>query len=239
MLLFYIRHGDPVYDPDSLTPQGERQAEALAKRLALYGIDRIYASPSRRARLTSQPTCEILGKQADIKPWLDEGLAAKYFMIDSGKGNGSKTWCFFHPAVKELLTSQEVRAMGKAWHTHPAFSQQKFSEGMQHIGAELDAFMTEQGYRHDSENNRYIAERPNNDRIALFAHQGIGMAIMSLLLDIPYPIFSTTFDFGHSSMTVVEFSGSEIVYPRVLQLSGDAHLYREGLPTKYQNRVYF
>ena len=44
MLLFYIRHGDPVYDPDSLTPLGLKQAEAVAKRLALFGIDEIYAS---------------------------------------------------------------------------------------------------------------------------------------------------------------------------------------------------
>ena len=42
MLLFYIRHGDPTYTPDALTPLGERQAEALAKRLSLYGLNRIY-----------------------------------------------------------------------------------------------------------------------------------------------------------------------------------------------------
>ena len=29
MLLFYIRHGEPIYDPNQLTPLGERQAEAL------------------------------------------------------------------------------------------------------------------------------------------------------------------------------------------------------------------
>ena len=33
MLLFYIRHGDPIYNPDSLTPLGERQAEAVAQGL--------------------------------------------------------------------------------------------------------------------------------------------------------------------------------------------------------------
>ena len=237
MLLFYIRHGDPIYNPDSLTPQGERQAEALAKRLAMYGIDRIYVSPSNRARLTSVPTCELLGKQGETKLWLDEALAAKYFMVDNGKGG--RTWCFYHSETRALLSSPEVRALGKKWYEYEAFAGERFGEGVAHIGGELDAFMLEQGYRHDSENNRYIAERPNHDRIALFAHQGIGMAIMSLLLDVPYPVFANTFDFGHSSMTVVEFSGSEIVYPKVLQLSSDAHLYREGLPTKYHNRVYF
>lgn len=34
MLLFYVRHGDPVYQPDSLTPLGEKQADAVAKRRA-------------------------------------------------------------------------------------------------------------------------------------------------------------------------------------------------------------
>ena len=41
MLLFYVRHGDPIYDPDMLTPLGKRQAESVAKRLAMYGIDEI------------------------------------------------------------------------------------------------------------------------------------------------------------------------------------------------------
>ena len=62
MLFFYIRHGDPIYDPDSLTALGKRQAEAVARRLALYGIDEIYASTSTRAIQTATPTSEILKK---------------------------------------------------------------------------------------------------------------------------------------------------------------------------------
>ena len=38
MLLFYIRHGRPTYSPDALKPAGRRQAEAIARRLALYGV---------------------------------------------------------------------------------------------------------------------------------------------------------------------------------------------------------
>lgn len=41
MILFYIRHGEPIYEPDSLTELGERQAEAVAKRLSMFGIDKI------------------------------------------------------------------------------------------------------------------------------------------------------------------------------------------------------
>ena len=32
MLLYFIRHGDPVYSPDSLTPLGHEQAKALERR---------------------------------------------------------------------------------------------------------------------------------------------------------------------------------------------------------------
>ena len=41
-------------------------------------------------------------------------------------------------------------------------------------------------------------------------------------------------------MTVIEFkSNNGFVVPQILQLSNDSHLYKDGLPTKYQNRIYF
>jgi broad specificity phosphatase PhoE len=57
MLLFYVRHGDPIYDPDMLTPLGERQAESVARRMALFGIDEVYSSTSDRAMQTARPLC--------------------------------------------------------------------------------------------------------------------------------------------------------------------------------------
>ena len=35
MLLYIIRHADPIYNPDTLTTKGKLQASALAKRLAM------------------------------------------------------------------------------------------------------------------------------------------------------------------------------------------------------------
>ena len=63
MLLFYVRHGDPIYNPDSLTDLGHEQAKALAKRLMLHGIDEIYASTSTRATQTAIPTAKLLKKE--------------------------------------------------------------------------------------------------------------------------------------------------------------------------------
>ena len=33
MLLFYVRHGDPDYETDSLTPLGQQQADAVVARM--------------------------------------------------------------------------------------------------------------------------------------------------------------------------------------------------------------
>ena len=92
MILFFIRHADPVYSPDSLTPLGSRQAESLAKRLSLYGLDEIYASSSNRAIMTAGPTCELLKKEADILDWCNEGHAWKELTVTDE--NGNRMWGF-------------------------------------------------------------------------------------------------------------------------------------------------
>ncbi len=238
MLLYYIRHGDPIYDPDSLTPLGEAQAEALAKRLLLHGVDKIYSSPSTRARLTAKPICDLLRKEATLCPWADEGLAAGDFMIPYEPGK--YTWAFHFEKTLRAFNSPAVRALGDKWYEHPDFAEYSFGRGVERVNAAVDEFLLELGFRHDRENARYEVVTPNHSRVALFAHQGFGMSFLSSVLDIPYPLFASHFDFGHSSMTVIHFTESGgYVYPKTLQLSNDSHLYREGLLTGYHNAIKF
>ena len=102
MIFFYIRHGDPIYDPNSLTPLGERQAEALSKRLAVYGLDKIYASTSNRAILTAKPTCELLKKEMELLDFANEEHAWRELTVPREDGKGIN-WLFHHPKYKELL----------------------------------------------------------------------------------------------------------------------------------------
>lgn len=238
MLFFFIRHGDPTYNPDDLTPLGERQAEAVAKRLALYGIDRVYASTSNRAKRTAIPTCELLKKELSLEDWCREGYAWEQMTVVDA--NGKKRWGFQDDAMSAFFNSSELRAMGKDWYDHPRFKGTTFKEGMLRIGQAADAFFAKLGYVHDTENCFWRATAPTEERIALFAHQGFGLAFLSWVLDLPYPAFCTHFDMGHSGMTVIEFADQNgVVIPKVLTLADDAHLYREGLPTYYQNRIHF
>lgn len=143
------------------------------------------------------------------------------------------------PKMREHFVSDEVQKLGKEWYTHPIFEKTNFEQGIKRVRAECDKFFASLGYEHNHEKNTYTCVRENHSRVALFAHQGIGMAFLSSVLDIPYPTFCTHFDLGHSSMTAIEFSPHKgTAVPTVLQLSNDSHIYSEGLPTKYQNRVY-
>jgi hypothetical protein len=42
---------------------------------------------------------------------------------------------------------------------------------------------------------------------------------------------------SHTGVTVIEFNGDGIVYPKVLQLSNDSHLFSMGLDTMYNNEI--
>ena len=238
MLFFYVRHGDPIYDPDQLTPLGHRQAEAAGKRLSMYGVDKIYASTSNRAMQTAQPTCEILKKEKVLLDFANEHYAWLDFALDLE--DGGKTWAFMHPEIRRLFVDPSVTALGLEWYKHPALEKYNFKKGLDRIAKEMDALFLELGYEHIPGTGTYKAVRPNDDRVALFAHQGFGMNFLSYLLDIPYPMFSTRFDMTHSGITAIEFRDEGgIVIPKVLTLSSDSHIYKEGLPTNYNNYIRF
>jgi len=238
MLFFYLRHADPIYSPDSLTKLGERQAEALAKRLYLYGVDKIFCSSSNRAMLTATPTCELHKQEMSVLDFANESHAWQQLTVMDESGR--RKWLFQSDKYINLLASPEIRKLGDDWHEHQIFSGYNYGEGMERIRNGCEELFESLGYKHDRSKNAYIPIAPTNERVALFAHQGFGLAFLSCLLDIPYPEFCTHFDLGHSSMTVIDFSVRDgLVIPKVLQLSNDSHLYKEGIATHYNNTVRF
>lgn len=237
MILYYIRHGDPIYDPDSLTELGKRQAEALAHRLAAHGIDRIFASSSGRAIDTARPTAELMKKEITILDWANEA----YIAADATAKNrdGETKWLNAIPEMTAVFTSPEMRRLGSAWREHPIMRELRIAAGMDRIDREADAFIESLGYRHDRTKFTWEAVRPNEERVAFFAHAGFGMAFLSSILDIPYPQFVTTYDLNHSGMTVIRFDEQlGVMRPLMLMLSSDSHLYADRLPTRYNNEIY-
>ena len=78
MKLLLIRHGDPDYETDSLTPTGQREAELLADRIAPLPVRDYYVSTMGRALATAAPTLERAGREAQRCGWLREFRLVHY-----------------------------------------------------------------------------------------------------------------------------------------------------------------
>lgn len=227
MLLYYVRHGDPCYNPDSLTPLGHRQAEAIGRRIAKYGVDEIYASTMVRATQTAVPTAEMMRKEIQPVDFAREDLAWKDLSVM--QENGRRTWICNNPEIQKLFATPEVREMGSSWYKHPAFS--AYRAGVERIGREADEWLASLGYERMEREGFYKAVAPNEKRIALFAHEGFGLFFLSHILGIGYPQFSQTFNISHTSLTVIRFEEQNgICIPYVYTMANDAHLYHDHLP---------
>ena len=72
MKLLIVRHADPDYSIDSLTPTGWKEAALLAERLSRLEVAAFYVSPLGRAKDTASLTLKKMGRTATECPWLRE-----------------------------------------------------------------------------------------------------------------------------------------------------------------------
>jgi len=232
VLLYIIRHADPIYVPDSLTELGHKQAKALAQRLAVNGLDKVYSSSNIRAQMTAKPTCDLLGLEYCIENWMSEDLAWKDFSCEI---NGSRGWTF-HRQNTKIKYDETIKSGGK-WYESEYFSQVNAIEGYKRIAECSDNFTERLGYKREDGGYRII--RPNDERVAAFCHQGFGTIWLSYLLDISPHLFLASFDLSHSGVTILEFKNYEDGYtaPKCLCLSDISHIYKSGLPMKYNNYI--
>lgn len=235
MLLYIIRHADPIYNPDSLTELGHKQAQALSLRLAVNGLDKAYSSPNMRAQMTAKPTCDLLGLEYTIEKWMSEDLAWRDFSCEIEAGSGRHGWTF-HRQNTKIKYDGTVSPGGK-WYDSKYFSITNAKEGYRRIAECSDEFTERLGYKR--KDGAYKIINANDDRVAAFCHQGFGSIWLSHLLDIPPDLFLSTFDISHSSVTILEFKNYDDGYtaPKCLCLSDTSHIYQSGLPMKYNNYI--
>jgi len=100
MKIILVRHGRPdendVANPGDppLNLEGRRQADAIASLLGLEAIDRIVASPLRRARQTAEPLARRLGRVVDIVDgWAEaDRFGDRYRSTETLRGLGDEEW---------------------------------------------------------------------------------------------------------------------------------------------------
>ena len=230
MILYIVRHGEPIYGPDTLTELGRRQAEALVRRFERSGLDRIFSSPMGRARETAQPTADALDLPVKIEPWMREIWPE----LALPRPDGSLSFVIDMPA--DQLRSPENRERYADWYDMPALKSIQSRQAWARVERYSDDFLRRLGCRRVSP-GVYGAEKPCEERVAVFCHAGFGITWLAHLLGIPPHLAWASFYMTHTGVTVVRFTPnpSGLITPRCLCLSDMSHLLESGLPYRYNN----
>lgn len=175
MQLLIVRHADPDYSIDSLTPTGWQEAALLADRLSRLEVAAFYVSPLGRAKATASLTLERMGRTAVECPWLREFDAP---IRKPNKDDDSVTWDWL-PAD---WTAEPRFFDRRAWCEPAVMRAGGVAEKYRAVTDALDALLAAHGYPRQGE--FYRAERPNTDRVVLFCHFGVECVLLSRLLNV-------------------------------------------------------
>lgn len=224
MRLHIIRHADPDYPNNTITPEGHLEAQALAKRLSACGLDRIYASPMGRALDTMRYTADALGLPHEVEEWTQE-LSLKLEETPYGR---LSHW----DLPGEVIRAAEPLPTHDTWHNISYYRDTPGPEVFNQLKALSDEFMERQGFRR--EGGRYRILRQNEERIAVFCHGGFGLTWLAHLLELPLALVWSGFWMPPSSVTTIlmDQRSPEWATPRCIGFGDVSHLYAEGLPVR-------
>lgn len=225
MRLYIIRHADPDYPNNTITPEGHLEAQALARRLAKHGLDRIYASPLGRAIDTMRYTAELLGMPHEIEEWTQELNHLK--LEDTPYGRLSH-W----DLPGEVIRSQEPLPTHDSWKELSYYAGTESPETYAYLKEHSDEFLKRQGFERSG--GKYRILRKSQDQVAVFCHGGFGLTWLAHLLELPLSLVWAGFWMPPSSVTTILFDerSDEWATPRCIGFGDVSHLYAEGLPVR-------
>lgn len=229
MKLVIVRHGDPDYSIDSLTPTGWKEAELLSDRLCKLDVKAFYVSPLGRARDTASLTLNKLGRTAEELPWLRE------FAPKIQKPDGTPNGCCWD-WLPETWTKNPDNFGLDTWANLDLFQAAKVPEEAQWVWDGLDELLLRHGYRR--EDHYYRAEQANEDTIVLFCHFGVTCMMLAHLLNIsPMLLWHGTCAAPTSVTTLVtEERRKGIAYFRMSGFGDISHLYVANQPPAFAAR---
>lgn len=217
MRIVFVRHGEPDYDLDILTPRGMLQAQAVAKRLERENVAAIYCSPQGRAQQTAAPSAELLKLPVITLDFMHE--------INSGDANGKKVLLNGSPWLlsEKMLAEENEEITLDGWRKHPYFKNNLASKSYDYVAAGFDRWLETLGYKREGRCYRCLCE---NDRtVALFSHGGSGACALSRTLNLPFNYMLAAMQYGFTSVTVLRYPGKagELTYPRLELFNDMAH----------------
>ena len=216
MKLILVRHGDPNYEKDCLTELGQKQAKVVAERLMEEGIEEIYSSPLGRARQTAQAFVDRSGLgPAHILDFMREIRFGK----EDALYQSGNPWLVSFDLVHE---GKDLQAAD--WRNYPCFVDNTAVTDVDNVMAETDKWLATLGYEREGLYYRCKNEENKNRTLVLFSHGGSSTALLSRVLNIPFPhMCAVLCHLSHTSISVLQFDWTpgSLSMP-ILEVAADA-----------------
>lgn len=228
--MLIIRHGDPDYERDSLTPKGWREAEMLALRLEGTPFSGLYVSPLGRAKDTASLTLHRLGREAVELDWLREFHAPINRPDVPDKPMIPWDWL-----PQDWLADERFLDINR-WYEPRCMASSTVKAEYDRVAKGLDSVLSAHGYERDG--RLYRAVRPNHDVIAFFCHFGVGCVMLSHLLSISPMVLWHGACAAPTSVTTLntEERREGIACWRMSAYGDVSHLYAHGEPSAFSAR---
>ncbi len=247
MRLLFIRHGDPNYELDTLTPTGRIEAELLAERMMHEKITEIFVSPLGRAKATAEPTLKKLHASAAVKDWLrefpavvdltkDPSLAAMYPDTPKNEDGTLELRKVFWDIMPDTWTGDERYFDKEAWKETPPAKAGDLEEVFERVRGGFDELLAAHGYVR--ENGHYRTEEGNHETLVFFCHFGLISVLLAHLWGVSPYITPHMLALAPTSVTEVfteERKKGEVIF-RATKIGDISHLYAAGREPSFSAR---
>ncbi|MCR5594197.1 MAG: histidine phosphatase family protein [Saccharofermentans sp.] len=218
MRIIFIRHGDPDYEKDILTPEGVIQAGKAARRLLSESIDEVYTSPLGRARQTAQIFEEASGKGP---------VRELPFMSEIRYGREGALYESGHPwQTADIMMAQGTDLRSPEWREHPEFIDNTATIDADAKALQADEWLESLGYKREGLYYRNINKEESTKTVAVFCHGGSTTAVLAHVLNQQFPFMCATVHLGFTAVTVLRFDKNpgSLAMPIVELLNDDRHI---------------
>lgn len=222
MKLLIVRHGDPDYEKDSLTPKGWREASLLAERLSRLAVTDFYVSPLGRAKDTASLTLKKQGRTAVECDWLRE------FPPQIQRPDVAPRQIIAWDWLPQDWTAEEAYFDRAAWASTEVMREGQVGEAYEKVIRGFDGILAEHGYVR--EGAYYRTDKGNCDTLVFFCHFGVECVLLSHLMNVSPMILWHHMCAAPSSVTTVnteERREGKAIF-RVSSFGDVSHLYAGG-----------
>ena len=198
MRIILVRHGEPDYEKNCLTELGRKEARQAAERLMEDKIREIYSSPYGRAFETAKAFSDLSGI-SEIRT-LD-------FMKEIRFGYGEALYDGGNPWDEvDAMADRGELINDPNWHDWPFFQGNLATSDVDRVMEETDTWMASLGYKRDGLYYRCERETDEEYTVVLFAHGGSLTAMLSRLLNIPFPYLCALVRMRHTAITIIRMN---------------------------------